>query len=90
MGIAPHSVRAVPAEWLAAAADHARSRGRVLHIHACEQPAELAECRAEHGAEPVAVLERLGVLSPTTTLVHATWLEDGAAARIAAAHVRLA
>ena len=45
----------------AAAADHARSRGRVLHIHACEQPAELAECRAEHGAEPVAVLERLGV-----------------------------
>ncbi|MCA9546989.1 MAG: formimidoylglutamate deiminase, partial [Myxococcales bacterium] len=85
VGLAPHSVRAVPGEWLAAAGAHARATGRVLHVHACEQPAELAECRAEHGAEPVAVLESLGALGPTTTLVHATWLEDGAAGRIAAA-----
>lgn len=85
VGVAPHSVRAVPGPWLTAVAGFAARTGRVVHIHACEQPAELAECRAEYGAEPVAVLADHGVLGPRTTLVHATWLEDGAADRIAAA-----
>ncbi len=81
-GLAPHSVRAVPAEWIAGCAELARARGWPLHIHACEQRRELEECRAEHGVEPVALLERLGALGPRSTLVHATHLATGDAARL--------
>ena len=33
-----------------------------LHVHAAEQPAEVAACRAEHGVTPVALLARAGAL----------------------------
>jgi formimidoylglutamate deiminase len=52
----------------------------VLHIHACEQRAELAQCRAEYGAEPVRVLADHGVLDERTTLVHGTHLDADALA----------
>jgi formimidoylglutamate deiminase len=70
VGIAAHSVRAVPASWLGAIADYAERHGLVRHIHAHEQPRELDECRAEHGCTPIELLERLGFLSPATTVVH--------------------
>ncbi|MEZ4473303.1 MAG: formimidoylglutamate deiminase [bacterium] len=83
VGLAPHSIRAAPGPWIAAIAAHARSENFPLHLHACEQRAELSEARAEYGVEPVAALDRLGALGPGTTLVHATHLEDDALARIA-------
>src|SRR5688500_3745647 len=42
VGLAPHSVRAVPADWLRAL----KVRPEVLHMHVAEQPAEIAACRA--------------------------------------------
>lgn len=78
VGMAPHSIRAVPGEWLEAIADHANRSGRVVHIHACEQRRELAESRAEYGAEPVRVLADRGLLGPKTTLVHGTHLDRDA------------
>src|SRR5512137_316376 len=53
LGIAPHSVRACPAAWIAALAAEARRRGWPLHVHVSEQVAEVAQCRAEHGLTPV-------------------------------------
>lgn len=82
-GLAPHSIRALPAEWLRALAETAQAEGLPLHIHACEQRGELAEARAEYGVEPIAALDGLGILGPHTTLVHGTHLEDDALARIA-------
>jgi formimidoylglutamate deiminase len=70
VGVAAHSVRAVPASWLSAIADHAERHGLVRHIHAHEQPRELEECRAEHGCTPIELLESTGFLSPATTIVH--------------------
>jgi formimidoylglutamate deiminase len=74
VGVAPHSVRAVPASWLAPLSAEARRRGWPVHVHVAEQPAEVEQCRAEHGVTPVALLEREGVLGPRTTAVHAIHL----------------
>ena len=77
VGVAPHSVRAVPADWLEEIARYAE-RGRLpLHVHADEQPREIEECRAEHGCRPIELLARTGCLGERTTVVHATHA-DGA------------
>ncbi len=70
VGVAAHSVRAVPAAWLEALAAFADERGLVRHVHAHEQPRELEECRAEHGCTPIELLHRTGFLGPRTGLVH--------------------
>jgi len=81
VGAAPHSVRACPAEWIREIASHAQQRGLPLHLHVSEQPAEVEQCRAEHGTTPALLLEKLGALRETTTAVHAVHLspEDVAA-----------
>jgi formimidoylglutamate deiminase len=70
VGVAAHSVRAVPAEWLAAIADYADRHGLVRHVHAAEQRRELSECQREHGCSPVELLERTGFLGERTSVVH--------------------
>jgi len=72
VGLAPHSVRACPAEWLEEIGRYAEREGLVLHVHADEQPREIEECLAEHGLRPVELLADCGCLGPRTTVVHAT------------------
>jgi formimidoylglutamate deiminase len=72
VGYAPHSVRAVPRDWLEAIGGHARSTGFVLHVHACEQPREIEECLEEHGMRPIELLDACGALGERTTVIHAT------------------
>jgi len=85
IGVAPHSVRAVPGDWLTAIADYARERGMVAHIHVSEQTREVEETRQYHGRTPVEFVAAHGLLGPATTLVHATHATDGDCALIAAA-----
>ncbi len=70
VGVAAHSVRAVPAEWLAAIAEYSERHGLVRHVHAAEQRRELSECEAEHGCSPVELLEFTGFLGERTSVVH--------------------
>ena len=84
VGLAAHSVRAVPAAWLAAIAAHADAHGLVRHVHAHEQPRELDECRAEHGCSPIALLGRTGFLGPRTGVVHAIHVDADDLALLAA------
>ena len=72
VGVAPHSVRACPSEWLEQIGEHARANGLPLHVHADEQRREIEECLAEHGLRPIELLERTGCLGEHTTVVHAT------------------
>jgi formimidoylglutamate deiminase len=72
VGVAPHSVRACPADWLEEIGAYAEREGLVLHVHACEQPREVEECIAEHGIPPIELLARCGCLGRRTTVVHAT------------------
>jgi formimidoylglutamate deiminase len=75
VGIAPHSVRAVPPAWLAEIAAYARTHDLPLHMHVAEQPAEVLACLAETGKRPVELLADHGVLGPRFVAVHATHLE---------------
>ena len=72
VGVAAHSVRAVPRRWLEEIADYARRRNLPLHIHADEQEREIEECLSEHGVRPVELLAQTGFLGQSTTIVHAT------------------
>ena len=76
VGIAAHSVRAVPAPWLPTIAQYADRHGLVRHVHAHEQPRELEQCQAEHGCSPLELLDRHGFLGPQTTIVHAIHVSD--------------
>jgi formimidoylglutamate deiminase len=72
VGLAPHSVRACPRDWLEELGRYAAAEGLPLHVHANEQPREIEECLAEHGLRPVELLAETGCLGPQTTVVHAT------------------
>jgi formimidoylglutamate deiminase len=76
VGLAPHSVRACPADWLEEIGRYAEREGLVIHVHADEQPREIEECLAEHGVRPLELLDRTGCLGPRTTVVHATHADD--------------
>jgi formimidoylglutamate deiminase len=70
VGIAAHSVRAVPGSWLEAIASYSEQHGIVRHVHAHEQRRELEECRAEHGCSPIELLERTGFLGARASVIH--------------------
>ena len=72
VGVAPHSVRACPREWLEELGRYAAREELPLHVHADEQPREIEECLAEHGVRPIELLDACGCLGPRTTVVHAT------------------
>jgi formimidoylglutamate deiminase len=89
VGLAPHSVRACPPDWLEEIGRYASEEGLVLHVHADEQPREIDECVAEHGVRPVELLDRTGCLGPRTTIVHATHASDGELDLLTAAGARI-
>ena len=72
VGLAPHSVRACPRDWLEELGRYAAAERLPLHVHADEQPREIEDCVAEHGCRPIELLERTGCLGAQTTVVHAT------------------
>jgi formimidoylglutamate deiminase len=77
VGVAPHSVRACPRDWLEELGRYAAEHDLPLHVHADEQPREIEECLAEHGMRPIALLAESGCLGPRTTVVHATHADGG-------------
>jgi formimidoylglutamate deiminase len=83
VGVAAHSVRAVPADWLGEIAAYAGGYGLVCHVHAHEQPRELEECQAEHGCSPIELLHRTGFLSDRTTVVHGIHVSERDVALVA-------
>ena len=76
VGVAAHSVRAVPAGWLSEIARYSEEHGLVRHVHASEQRRELAECEAEHGCSPIELLARTGFLGPRTSVIHAIHVSE--------------
>src|SRR5260370_10769468 len=72
VGVAPHSVRAVPESWIRPIADYSRTYALPLHIHADEQKAEIEQCQQMYGCTPIELLERYEVLGPLTSIIHGT------------------
>jgi len=88
-GIAPHSVRACPRDWLEELGRYAAREELPLHVHADEQPREIEECLAEHGVRPIELLDACGCLGPHTTVVHATHADGNELDLLAAAGARV-
>jgi formimidoylglutamate deiminase len=72
VGLAPHSVRAVPLAYLREVARYAEGlNGLPFHMHVAEQPAEIKACLEEHGRTPVEFLNQENLLTENFTGVHA-------------------
>jgi formiminoglutamate deiminase len=82
LGVAPHSLRAVPAELLPPLLG-LRPEGP-LHIHAAEQLKEVQDCLAWSGLRPVEWLLEHAEVDERWCLVHATHLTDDETRRLAA------
>jgi formimidoylglutamate deiminase len=76
VGVAPHSVRAVPLDYLRGVARYAKSNHLPLHMHVAEQPAEVEACVAEYGRRPVELLHDEGMLDDRFTAIHAIHITE--------------
>ena len=84
-GVAPHSVRAVPLDYLKTIIAFAKDHDLPTHMHVAEQPAEVSACIKEYGRSPVALLDTEGLLSKRFTAVHAIHVTPKAIAAMAQA-----
>jgi len=83
VGIALHSLRAVPEKALREVLASDASKTCPIHIHIAEQIGEVQDCLATRGARPVEWLFDHAPVDGRWTLVHATHLSDAETARIA-------
>ncbi|MFL5322325.1 MAG: formimidoylglutamate deiminase [Myxococcaceae bacterium] len=86
VGLAPHSVRAVPADWLKAFSSITQLP---LHMHVGEQPLEVSACLMEHRKRPVELLDSVGLLRSNFTAVHGVHLEPEEVSRLGRAHAQV-
>jgi formimidoylglutamate deiminase len=89
VGLAPHSVRACPRDWLEELGRYAAAESLPLHVHANEQPREIEECLAEHGLRPIELLAETGCLGSHSTVVHATHANARELDLLAETHARV-
>ena len=83
VGIALHSLRAVPEAAWREVLDSGFAREMPIHIHIAEQIGEVQDCLATRGARPVEWLFDHADVDARWCLVHATHLEDHECALIA-------
>ena len=81
-GVAPHSLRAVTPDELAAVV--AMAKEGPIHIHVAEQVKEVEDCVAWSGARPVEWLLDNAGLNDSWCLIHATHMTDDETRRMAA------
>ena len=89
VGVAPHSVRAVPLDYLRQVVNFAGERQLPVHMHVAEQQAEVSACVQEYGRSPVALLSTEGLLSERFTGVHAIHVTPKAIVMLAAARAMI-
>jgi formimidoylglutamate deiminase len=87
-GVAPHSLRAVPADALREllAGMRAIDAGAPVHIHIAEQGREVGDCIASLGARPVRWLLDHAAVDARWCLVHATHVDEAELRGIAASN----
>ena len=76
VGIALHSLRAVPEAAMREVLTSPLARNRVIHIHIAEQIGEVQDCLGIRGARPVQWLFDHADVDARWCLVHATHLDD--------------
>ncbi len=81
LGVAVHSVRAVPRPAMESVVAWSAEEDAPLHVHVSEQRRENEECLAALATTPTDLLHSAGVIGPRTTAVHATHLRPTEVAR---------
>lgn len=76
LGIAPHSLRAVPGDALKEVLQSWQDKQCRIHIHISEQPAEVESCLAYLGSRPLTWLMDQFEVDDRWCLVHATHMSD--------------
>jgi formimidoylglutamate deiminase len=77
VGVAPHSLRAVPLDYLREVVTYGRLQQMSVHMHVSEQPADVEACLAEYQMRPVELLDRNGLLDSRFAAVHAIYVTGG-------------
>lgn len=85
VGLALHSVRAVPQAAIASAVAAARSQSLQppIHIHIAEQPKEVRDCLERFGRRPLELLGEVAQIDQSWCLVHGTHLTETELAQVA-------
>jgi formimidoylglutamate deiminase len=83
VAVAPHSVRAVTLDYLREVSRYAQERELRVHMHVSEQPGENEACIQEYGSSPVTWLQKIGLLGPRFTAVHAIHISEAEAGFLA-------
>ncbi len=89
VGLAPHSIRAVPMDWLAQIADWNKNAKLPVHMHVCEQVAEVEASQRALGMAPLEAVDSIGLLDEHFVGIHATHLQAEDPARLANAGARV-
>lgn len=87
VGVAPHSLGAVPIDALKAIAAYAHAKRCRVHLQLGETAAEHAACVAEYGRSPAALLAEHGLLDKRFTAIHGAHLSDDDIRALGAARV---
>ena len=82
VGVALHSLRAVPEAAIREVLGSELTAACPIHIHVAEQLGEVQDCLAMRGARPVEWLLDHAAVDARWCLVHATHLSDGETARL--------
>lgn len=83
VGVALHSLRAIPEHAWRGIVEHEALKTGPIHIHIAEQIGEVQDCLATRGARPVEWLFDHAAVDRRWCLVHATHLTDAETARLA-------
>ncbi len=87
--VAPHSLHAASHDMIGAAAEFARERDCMLHVHVAEAPYEGDATQAATGRSPIELLDELGALNERTVAIHAIYISSDDRERIARSGARV-
>ncbi|MFN2527127.1 MAG: amidohydrolase family protein [Candidatus Baltobacteraceae bacterium] len=87
--VAPHSLHAASPAMIQASMAFAQQRDLFVHIHVAEAQYEGEQTKAAHGATPVQLLHRLGVLNERLIAVHAIYISQDEKKMLASAGSRV-
>jgi 5-methylthioadenosine/S-adenosylhomocysteine deaminase len=83
LGVAPSIPLHCSDAFLTRCAEIAKKHGLVLHTHLAESKVQAVTGQGRYGATVTAHLDRLGLLGPNFSAVHAIWLDDDDMRRLA-------
>lgn len=76
IAVAPHAIYTCSKEYLEKAAQVAKEKNLLVHIHLSETKQEILEAKEKHGKSPVKYLDELGLFENKTIAAHGVWLDD--------------